>query len=252
MKLVANIKLVPTKEQERALRETLERCNAACNHLSAVAWEQKEFNQYTMQKLCYREVRETFGLGAQATVRCIAKVADSYKLDKDVQRVFRKHSAQPYDDRIISFKAGDIVSILTLGGRIKVKSEMGKRQRDMLAFRKGEVDLMLVKGVFYLACVCDIDEPELIGVTKVLGVDLGIVNIATDSDGKMHAGDKVEKVRSKIARRRAGLQHRGTKAAKRKLRKLAQKQQRFQKHENHCISKEIVIEGATLRTRHWA
>ena len=39
MKLVANIQLKPTKEQAVLLRETLERCNEACNHLSARGFE---------------------------------------------------------------------------------------------------------------------------------------------------------------------------------------------------------------------
>ena len=45
MKLVANLKLLPTPEQAEALRETLERCNAACNWLSQQAWQDGEFGQ---------------------------------------------------------------------------------------------------------------------------------------------------------------------------------------------------------------
>src|SRR5262249_36520469 len=65
-------------------------------------------------------------------------------------------------------------------------------------------------------------------------------NIATDSDGRQFTGAAIETVRSKLARRRAGLQKRGTKAAKRRLRKLAGKQRRFQAHTNHVISKALV------------
>lgn len=243
MKLVANIKLLPNRDQAKALKETLERCNTACNHLSALGWEAGMLRQFDLHKIGYAETRERFELGAQVVVRCIAKVADAYKLDKKVQRSFRKHSAQPFDDRIISFKADDVVSIWTLEGRLKVKTAMGKHQRELLAFRKGEIDLMLIKGKFYLACVCDIEDGDLIDVDKILGVDLGIVKIATDSDGRVFTGDAVEKARSKISRRRAGLQRRGTKAAKRRLRKLSGKQERFQKHQNHCISKAIVLEA---------
>jgi putative transposase len=183
MKLVANIKLQPTPEQFQQLKETLERCNAACDYLSARGFEAGILRTFDLHKLGYADIRERFGLAAQVAVRCIAKTADAYKLDKKVQRTFRKHAAQPYDDRIVSFKPRDIVSIWTLAGRIKVKSVMGKRQRDLLAFRKGEVDLMFVRGAFYLACVCDIDEADPILTTKVLGVDLGIVNIFDDVFG---------------------------------------------------------------------
>lgn len=243
MKLVANIKLIPDQKQFQQLKETLERCNAACDYLSAKGFEAGILRAFDLHKLGYADVRERFGLAAQVAVRCIAKVADAYKLDRKVQRSFRKHAAQPYDDRIISFKPNDMVSIWTLGGRIKIKSVMGKKQRDLLAFRKGEVDLMFVRGAFYLACVCDIDEADPILTTKVLGVDLGIVNIATDSDGTSHSGAAIETTRQRLANRRKGLQRCGTKAAKRRLRKISNKQQRFQKHENHCISKALVMEA---------
>lgn len=245
MKLVANIKLVPSKEQKKLLLDTLERCNAACNHLSEIGFKAGKVRQFDLHKIGYNIARSNFGLGAQPVVRCIAKVADAYTAHKangyePRQIAFRKHSAQPYDDRIISFKDDDVVSIWTLEGRVKIKSVMGKHQRDMLAFRKGEVDLMYVRGDFYLACVCDIDDPKLIDTLEALGVDLGIASIATDSDGKRHTGEAIEKVRVNLLRRRSGLQKRGTKAAKRRLRKLSGKQSRFQKHVNHCISKELV------------
>lgn len=68
---------------------------------------------------------------------------------------------------------------------------MGKRQRDPLAHRKGEVDLLLIRGHWYLACLCNIVDADEIKTTKVLGVDLGIVNLATDRDGRHHTVEKV-------------------------------------------------------------
>jgi hypothetical protein len=59
----------------------------------------------------------------------------------------------------------------------------GERQRALLAYRAGEVDLMFVGGKWYLAVVCDMPEPEKIGIEDVLGVDFGVVNLAFDSEG---------------------------------------------------------------------
>src|SRR3954453_7487275 len=50
-------------------------------------------------------------------------------------------------------------------------------------------------------------------------------------------------MRTKLARRRGGLQKRGTKAAKRKLKRMSGRQRRFQTHSNHCISKALVLEA---------
>ena len=93
MKLVANIRLMPMPEQAQELRVTLERCNEACNWLSEHAFAAKTTRQYDMHKAFYRQMRERFGLTAQAAVQCIKKVADAYKVDQKTQRVFRKHAA---------------------------------------------------------------------------------------------------------------------------------------------------------------
>ena len=240
MKLTANIKLLPSSGQVELLKQTLETCNKACNWISDQAWKGKTFGQYSLHKITYREVRNQFNLSAQMTVRCIAKVADAYKLDKKTQRVFRRTSAQPYDERIFRFMASDMISIWTMTGREKIDVVMGDHQRRLLAHRKGEVDLMVVKGKWYIACTCSFDDPALLTPEGILGVDFGIVNIATDSTGEIFTGAKVENTRQRYAKRRAILQHVGTKAAKKRLKIMSKHQSLFQKHENHCISKAIV------------
>lgn len=244
MKLVANIQLKPTKDQADLLRRTLERCNEACNYLSKVGFDVGEVRQFNLHKIAYGEARAQFGIAAQVAVRCIAKVADAYTTHKANGREprlieFRKHAAQPYDDRIFRLMP-DAVSIWTLDGREVIPFVCGERQRKLLAFRKGEVDLMIVKGKWFLAIVCDVPDPSEIDVEGVLGIDFGVVNIAFDSQGHSYTGAEVERVRQKFAKRRRGLQARGTKAAKRRLKKLAGKETRFRKHTSHCISKEIV------------
>jgi IS605 OrfB family transposase len=252
MKLVANIQLKPTTTQAKSLRDTLERCNAACNAISQRGFEAGKTRKYDLQNLLYRDIRDEFGLTAQAVIRCLAKVGDVYATQKANGREgvarFRKHAAQPYDDRIFRFVADDRVSIWTLEGRAKIPFVCGDRQRALLAYRKGEVDLMLVRGKWYLAVVCDVPEPEAIGIEDVLGVDFGVVNLAFDSEGRSYSGADVERVRQKFSRRRAGLQKRGTKAAKRRLKKLSGKEARFRKHTNHVISKEIVANAERSRS----
>lgn len=136
------------------------------------------------------------------------------------------------------FAVARFASLMLLRWRLSPSGDRRKRPS-----RQGEVDLMFIRGKWYLACVCDIADPEEIRATNVLGVDFGMVNLATDTGGAHHAGETVETVRRRQARRRAGLRRRGTKAAKRQLRKLAGTQQRFQRHENHCISTAIVLEA---------
>jgi IS605 OrfB family transposase len=225
MKLVAALKLLPTETQAACLKATLARCNQACDWLAELAWNTRTFGQYALHKIGYAETRARFGLTAQAAVRCIAKVADAYKPDRDTQRRFRPDAAQPYDDRIIRFvKNGSAVSLWTVQGRMVVPIVMGDHQARLMA-------------------TCDVPETKEFEAEDWLGVDLGIVALATDSDGSVHTGAVIERKRRHIQKRRRGLQKCGTRGAKRRLRKFATTQGRFQKHTNHVISKALVLDA---------
>lgn len=244
VKLTIQLKLLPTPIQADALRRTLESANAACNYISQVAWDTKTFGKFPLQKLCYEAVREQFGLAAQVTIRALAKVGDAYKLDKQTRRTFRPHAAIAYDDRILSFAIPDSsVSIWTVDGRQAIPFVCGERRRELLATRKGETDLAYVGGNWYLFATCEIDAPDPLDVGDVIGIDLGVTNIATDSDGMIHSGSTVKSVRYRHRRLRNRLQKKGTRSAKRRLRRLAGQEARFAKDVNHTLSKRIVREA---------
>jgi len=241
MKLTAKIKLNPTDEQHQLLHETLQTANAACNYISDVAWEQKVFNTYKLHHLCYYDVRERFGLTAQVAVRALGKVADGYKLDKKQKRQFKEHGAFPFDSRILKYRLDtQQVSIWTVDGRKTIPFQAGNRQLELLHHQKGESDLAFVRGEFYLFATCEIDEPTEDDVADCMGVDLGIANIATTDDGERSSGTHTSKVRHRNRALRQKLQKRGTKSARRRLKKLSGKEARFANDVNHCISKAIV------------
>jgi len=244
MRLTAAIQLLPTPEQADALKRTLETANAACDYISQVAWESKTFRQFPIHRLTYLAVRKMFGLTAQLAVRCIAKVADAYKLDRKTQRTFQPHGALPFDDRILSYNLkGSEVSIWTLSGRQAISFVCGERQRELLATQRGETDLAFVRGKWYLFGACEVETPEPIDAEGALGIDLAIVNVATDSDGESFSGQHIERRRQWYANRRRALQAVGTKSAKRRLHQLKGCQRRFQKDTNHHISKRLVAKA---------
>ena len=190
MKLTAKVKLVTTKEQAELLTRTLCMANEACNHISGIAWDNQTFAQFRLHGLAYYDTGTAFpALGSQVVVRCEAKVADAYKLDKKVRREFHPLGAIAYDARILTWKmTQSIVSIWTLDGRIKVPFVCGDHQRKLLEGQRGEADLMLIDGTFYLSATCEVEQAELVDVADYLGVDMGIIQIATDSDGESHSG----------------------------------------------------------------
>ena len=197
MKLTVQIKLLPSTEQALALRETLETANAACNRLSQLAWDAKEFRRFPLHKTFYRQIRNEFPLTAQVVCLLNAKVADGYKLDKKVQRSFRKHGSIAYDSRILSLNLiPSTVSIWTVNGRAKMSFVCGDKQRVLLAYPRGEADLILRKQKWFLNITVEVPEEKEIEAVDVLGVDLGIVEIAVDSDGNKYSGAKLSRGRN--------------------------------------------------------
>jgi putative transposase len=244
MKLTAKIKLLPTEDQQQRLHETLQRANAAANSISDLAWEKRLFNKLNLHRECYRDVRERFGLSAQIVVRALGKVADAYRKVKRTKHQFKKHGAFPYDERILkSDVQAQTVSIRTLSGREIVPFAAGSRQLELLQYQKGETDLAFIRGEFYLLATCATAEPKPHIVTEYLGVDMGIANIATTNDGERYSGSHINQVRHRNRRLRTKLQKKGTKSAKRLLRKISGRERRFAHDVNHCISKAIVTKA---------
>ena len=244
VKLIAKLKLVTTPEQAKSLRCTLEMANACCNWLSAMAWESKTFGQYALHKTSYHAARKQFpDLNSSAVVRCIAKVADAYKLDKKARRTFFKYGAVAFDHNTLRFIAGDRVSLWSLMGRLKLAFVCGDRQKELLKSQQGQSDLIYHRKQFYLGAPCEIQQPPPDVVDDFLGVDLGVANIASTSDGKQYSGAMVKSVRHRHRRLRTKLQKMHTRSAKRRLKKLSGKEARFSKDTNHVISKQIVAQA---------
>lgn len=240
MRLTMQLKLLPLPEQADAMLRTMERFNLACDALAAVAFANRCANKVDLQKLAYHDIRRDFGLGAQMTVRAIAKVVEVYKRDKGIQPTFRPHGAIVYDQRILSWKGADRVSILTNDGRIIMPWVCGAYQAAMLERARGQAHLIYRDGMFFLYVTIDVGDVPEGDPTEYLGVDLGRRNIAADSDGETFCGAFNANLRHRHARLRRNLQRKGTKSAKRLLRARRRKEARFASDLNHRISKTIV------------
>lgn len=240
MKLTVKVKLIPTPEQKASLVKTIEIFNEACNYISQIAFENKKFGQVGLHKLVYYEVRERFKLSAQLCIRAIGKVKESYRIEKKTLHTFRKHSALIYDQRILSFKGLDTVSILSLDGRFKIPIVFGEYAKLDKRRVRGQADLIYHNGNLFLCLVVEIPDKTPINTKNFLGVDMGIVNLATDNNGNFFSGKQVDIVRKRMAKIKAELQRCGSKSAKRHLKKLSGKESRFKRNSNHIISKKIV------------
>lgn len=242
MRLTIQLKLQPTLEQADLLRQTLEKANEACDAISEMAWDASTFHQIPLHKLAYYEIRNRFNLSSQVVVRCIAKVADAYKLDRKTKRIFKPLGALAFDNRILSYKATS-VSIWTIAGRQRIPFVCGEHQQAVLYKRIGESDLAFIRGDWYLLTTAEVEPEAQQPIQDVLGIDLGVTNIAVDSDGDIHQANTIKNVRYRHRRLRQKLQKKGTLGSRRRLRALAGQERRFATWVNHNLSKYIVAKA---------
>ncbi len=243
MKLTIRLQVLPDANQKAILLETMGRFNEAAGFAARAGFEAGIFSQPSVHKLAYREIRDRFGLSAQMAVRAIGKAVECFKRDKTRCPAFKPHGAVTYDERILGFKGLDRVSLWTMTGRMVLPLAYGEYQGERFDRIKGQCDLVHRGGKFYLYATVDLPEGSPVEVKDFLGVDLGLANIATDSDGDAYSGKPVEDVRRRHNLQRKRLQRNGTKGARKKLGRVSGKEARFRKHENHCISKAIVAKA---------
>jgi putative transposase len=269
---VAKFRVLPTDAEAAALMATLHTCNRAASWLSAQMHAAQVFRKIDAQHRFYEELRARFGLGAQAAIRVIGKVAEAYaglhgaiaagnygppgsdrrRRLEDSPIVFRLLGAQPFDARCLSWRFPDeigrsaTISIWTVAGRLKNIQILGNPRQTMLMRTRtiGETDVVFRDGKLFLHATIEVPEAEPTDpVNGFLGVDMGIVNIATTSAGERASGSRLNSYRRRQARLRKRLQAKKTSSARRLLKKRRRKEGRFAADVNHQISKRIVAEA---------
>lgn len=243
---------------DAVLRATQAAFNQAASYCARVAWDEGITNKNTLHHLVYGPTRVKYRLGAQLACCARDKAAEAVRAvraaperrDRKTDAVraktcptFRDDGSVRYDANSYKLKSLDRVSLNTLSGRVTGQLVLGDFQRAHLyamSWKIGGAELFRRANVWYLGITQTKADPAPDEPTGWLGVDLGIVNLATDSDGETHTGTDVEQTRQWYMRRRAALQRVRTKSAKRRLTRLAGRQRRFQKDTNHRISKRLV------------
>ena len=235
-------KLAPTPEQAADIDATLVAFAKACDFAADAAKRIGTTSRFALQREAYHPMRAEFGLSANLTIQSIIRACTALKVADNVNSWFDPTSFG-CDERIFRFhEANWTFGVNLLSGRVKISTAMGDWQRDALKGRK-PTSATLVKrhdGRYFMHVQVKDVAPEPITPVDVLGVDVGIVNLAVDSDGQTFTGEKVETVRQRYSKRRKGLNQCGTKSARRRLRKIRKKESRFRSDQNHIISKRLV------------
>jgi len=257
--LTARCKLAPTQEQVSEIEDTLKAFADACNWINQKVPANLK-NNVVIHHVVYQDVRSEFGLSSNLAVRAINRVAANRKTalkDHSVVKNFEPTSID-YDARIFAFREVDEeVSVTLLRSRQRIKLVLGDYQRDRLRGSKPTSATLCKSGSeYYINIQVKCEAPEQIQTKDVLGVDLGMTDIAVTSENQKFGGETIKKIKRHYQSMRAVLQQKaskGTRSSRRRCRELQQrlsgKESRYQRQINHEISKAIVTRAHEIPAR---
>ena len=228
------------REDVQALLPMMQRFNAACNWLSAIAFAERIFHWLPLQRRAYRELRQRFGVSAAEATIIVRKVAYAYKdrARRSTLVTFRPLGAIPLHQHRYQDDA-----VRLYGQRVAYRARPGVT----LPVKAPQATLVYRDGRCFIHQVIEVPTPTPYQPQGYLGCDLGVVNILADSDGAVYSSGHLNGLRKRHAKLRARLQRKGTRSATRLLRKRRQREMRFARWVNHGISKRVVAK-AKMRT----
>ena len=271
----AKIKLQTTPEQFTALRATQLAYRDALNAVSQYAYAQgKISNAKKLHAGMYDEMRTSFALPSQMACTISRQVSATYKglwtkvkqnsamrkAGKTKKRYKGLDQAPKYVSPTLTyqygydytFKKDQHVSVLTLGGRVKVPYTGYSKhvERIQKGAEIGGAKLWYDKPhkQFYLlvSLVIEVADPTPETQTSVVGVDVGVRYLAVTTDTKgtctFHSGKQIVPKANHYARLRKRLQKKGTRSATRKLVVISGRERRFKQNANHVVSQRIVTQ----------
>ena len=265
-----------TPEQEVLFRQVTEQYRQACNFVSRYIFDnQFDLTYQSLNKKLYSGLRGLFGLKSQLAQSSIKTTIARYKTvkqqlfrkpyrykdeDGDWQHIpktlewlwnpifFRRPQADLVRNRDYSFvDDGQALSINTLGERTKCTFE-GNHFAGYLdgSYRLGTAKLVELKGQWYLHIPVTkaVEDFQKKDIRHVVGIDRGLrfLAVSYDEQGKTEfvSGKKIITKRHKFQEVRRQLQYKGTKSAKRKLKAISGRENRWMSDVNHQISKTLV------------
>ncbi|SDJ42759.1 RNA-guided endonuclease InsQ/TnpB family protein [Natronorubrum texcoconense] len=257
-----------TPEQQRALDETLDEWQYACNISTRIGWTVGETRKMQLQQLAYDEIREQTRLGSQHAILATHKAAAALSgieeiddLDEDYKtsRPTFTSDTLVYDARSMTLFSDGSVSLATLTERIRcdlaLPDDETGYQRQYLEDNEWELTESTISkrdGDWYLHLGFRKPKPEPTtgrqddtGDRTVLGVDLGIVNIATTSTAYFASGRELRHRHREFERIRSNLQEVGTQSAHRTIQRIGGRETRYVRETLHHVANDILEEAVT-------
>ena len=248
MILARKLKLVVNQDQHLILMETLEQYKCCMNAVLEYGFQNKSTSGQHLHDATYRDLRNQYPELPSALV-CVARVKATEVLKSIKTKTKNKfNTKQPMSGKSPAIRYNntccsigkDTFAVTTTQGRIKVGIINNPFVKEDVKSFNSTCEVSYRKGHWYLTVFVETKCKEQLPTKNILGIDRGCNNIAVCSNNQFFNSKQLKKVKGKYRHLRKKLQSKGTNSAKRLLKKLSGKENRFVKDCNHCISKKLV------------
>jgi IS605 OrfB family transposase len=250
MQRTIRLKLNTTCQQNQVLLQTLKEFTTAFNFICQYGWLNSEKNgvklhhatYYTLKELCKGLVSD---LIIQARLKGTEAVKAAFARKKAGHKASQPHSnlcAARYNLHTykLDWQTYTVNLATNPGNRLLVGFTFPAYATKYAGLPVDTADLIYRKNGFWLYVVVTLPNPKFSGNGEAIGVDLGLTHPAVTSKRKFLGSRHWKEVDRRYFRIQRALQSKGTKSAKRHLRKLAGKKLRFHRDCDHVLSKRIV------------
>ena len=254
----AKIQVQAAPEQRELLDVTMDMYRSACNFVANYIFQTHDLKQFSLNKALYYDLRKRYGLKSQMAQSVFKTVIARYKTILENQHKWIKpdFSKPQYDlvwNRDYSLTQ-NLFSVNTLSGRVKLPyySDGMEKYFDHDVYSFGTAKLVKKHGKYFLhiPVTRDIPEPLNSDVCNVVGIDRGINFVVATYDSKHKSGfvsgKAIKQKRAKYKQLRKELQQRQTPSARRRLKAIGQRENRWMQDVNHQVSKAL----ATSNPKH--
>ena len=252
MTVTAKIQISVSGTDRALLDNTISVYRDACNYVSDYIFRTHDLKQFSLNKVLYSDLRERFGLKSQMAQSVFKTVIARYKTILENQKEWIKPSFKKpqYDlvwNRDYSLTQ-NCFSVNTLAGRVKLPyfTKGMDKYFDHTVYKFGTAKLVNKHGKYFLhiPVTYDIEDANLSDVCNIVGIDRGINFVVATYDSKHKSGfvsgKTIKQKRAAYSKLRKELQMRQTPSARRRIKAIGQRENRWMHDVNHCVSKALV------------
>jgi putative transposase len=258
MQRTIRLQLQPSPAQAAILDDTSRQFTVVFNTVCAVGWEEQLANGVKLHHATYYPTKTDHpalvsDLLVQARVKATEALKSAFALQKEGRKASVPHSdACPPRYNLHTYKVdweSQTVRMSTTGGRQTIRFAVPHYSVKYAGYPTDTADLIFRQGRWWLHVVVTVPAPEIAATDQIVGVDLGLVRPAVTSNNRFLGKRAWKAIEGRLFHLKRALQNKGTKSAKRHLKRVRGKQARFRRDCDHILSKQIVaaaLPGAAI------